>query len=280
MIQKEQTDRRVQKLEKTISSKRRALSNAPEGTIRIRTNKGHWQYYWVSPEKPQKQKCLGKKDMALVKRLAQKSYDQKVLRAAEQELKAWRALAMYFPDKTVEEVYETLSPARQALVVPIRPSDEAFRKQWESVKYEPGEFKPGQPVFLTMRGERVRSKSEMLIANLLYQLGIPYRYEYPLEVTVDGRTRYWRPDFTLLDVRDRKEYYLEHFGMLDDQEEERNYARSAFWKMRVYEENGIFEGKNIIYSFETGKAPLDLAYLEMKVRRALHLPPAANRAAT
>ena len=34
------------------------------------------------------------------------------------------------------------------------------------------------------KGERVRSKSEKIIADKLYMLGIPYRYEYPL--VLDG----------------------------------------------------------------------------------------------
>ena len=39
--------------------------------------------------------------------------------------------------------------------------------------------------------------------------------------------------------------------------------------MKVYEVNGIYEGKNILYSFETSRAPLDINYVEMKLRRTL-----------
>lgn len=208
---------------------------------------------------------LGKKDLPLAKALAQKAYDRAVLRSAEQELKAWQLLAQHFPDMTVEEVYATLSPARQKLVTPIRPTDEDYRKQWESVIYEPGYFRPDTPVYMTDKGERVRSKSEQLIANMLYRLGIPYRYEYPIILIVDGQKRTWRPDFTILDVRNRKEYYLEHFGMLGEE----SYAKNALGKMRIYEENGMFEGSNMIYSFESNEVPLDLQYLEHKVRRTL-----------
>ena len=94
-----------------------------------------------------------------------------------------------------------------------------------------------------------------------------------MEVVVDGRKRIWRPDFTILDVRNRREVYLEHFGMLDDQDDRDNYARNAFWKMKVYEENGHYDGGDMIFSFETGRAPLDITYVEMKVRRALGMPP-------
>ena len=191
---------------------------------------------------------------------------------AEQELKAWNMLAKFFPSMTVEEVYRTLSPVRQKFVTPVIPTDEEFQEQWEAVTYEPGRFMDGAAVFMTDRGERVRSKSEQLIANLLYRLGIPYRYEYPLEVMVNGSKRIWRPDFTILDVRNRRELYLEHFGLLDDQSDRDNYARIAFRKMKVYEENGHFDGGDMIFSFETSKAPLDITYVERKVRRALGMP--------
>ena len=156
-------------------------------------------------------------------------------------------------------------------MTPVIPTDEQYRKQWEEVTYTPGYFKSDAPMYITDRGERVRSKSEQLIANLLYRLGIPYRYEYPIEVIVNGYKKTWRPDFTILDVKNRRELYLEHFGKLDDPDDTDNYARNAFGKMKIYEENGMFDGGCMIYSFETSKAPLDITYVEMKVRRALGL---------
>lgn len=260
-------------LQRLIKEKKKSLEKAPEGSLIVTDTRGRARYYCILPGERGIGTYLGRKDLEKVRALAQKSYDQKVLRAAEQELKSWEMLAKFFPGMTVEDVYRTLSPVRQKFVTPVVPTDEEFRTQWEEVEYEPGRFSDGAAVFMTDRGERVRSKSEQLIANLLYRLGIPYRYEYPMEVVVDGRKRIWRPDFTILDVRNRREVYLEHFGMLDDQDDRDNYARNAFWKMKVYEENGIYEGENMLYSFETGQAPLDITYVEMKLRRMLGMPP-------
>lgn len=272
---RKQVSQRKASLIRLISVKTKALAKAPDGWLRITRNRGNDQYYQMLPGNGKKGVpiYLSKKDMRLASKLAQKSYDKEVLSAAEKELKAWNMLASFFPETTVEELYETLSPARQALVVPVEPTDEQYRAEWEAVEYTPKPFKEGAKVFYTDRGERVRSKSEQLIANLLYRLGIPYRYECPIKVTVNGKTQMWYPDFTILDVKNRKEVYLEHLGMLDDRSEENNYARNAFWKMKVYEENGICEGKNMLYSFETGQAPLDITYVEMKLRRMLGMPP-------
>lgn len=274
-LERTQIAQRKATLVRHISQKTKALAKAPAGYLRICSTRGNDQFYQVLPGNGKKgvPVYLSKKDLRLAGKLAQKAYDKEVLSAAERELKAWNMLANFFPEHTVEEVYETLSPARQALVTPIIETDEEYRRRWEAVEYTPKPFQEGAKVFITDRGEQVRSKSEQLIANLLYRLGIPYRYEYPVRIKVNGSVRTWYPDFTILDLGNRKEIYLEHLGMLDDTREERNYSVNAFWKMKVYEENGMYEGKNMLYSFETSAAPLDITYVEMKVRRMLGMPP-------
>jgi hypothetical protein len=52
----------------------------------------------------------------------------------------------------------------------------------------------------TSRGELVRSKSEVIIANLLHTLGITYAYEQSF-TGQDGSVRY--PDFTIEDAETR-----------------------------------------------------------------------------
>ena len=65
----------------------------------------------------------------------------------------------------------------------------------------------------TERGDLVRSKSELVIADKLHARGIDYGYEQPL-VLPNGRTRY--PDFTIADHAQGVTFYWEHLGMLDD----------------------------------------------------------------
>ena len=65
----------------------------------------------------------------------------------------------------------------------------------------------------TERGDLVRSKSELVIADKLYARGIDYAYEQPL-VLSNGRIRY--PDFTIADHARGVTFYWEHLGMLDD----------------------------------------------------------------
>ncbi len=80
----------------------------------------------------------------------------------------------------------------------------------------------------TLSGDLVRSKSEVIIANILYQTGIPFKYESHL-VAPDGQGR--APDFTV--TWQGKTYYWEHLGMLDLDDYEQSWALKKVW----YEEH-------------------------------------------
>lgn len=62
----------------------------------------------------------------------------------------------------------------------------------------------------TLSGDYVRSKSEVIIANILFQSQIPFTYELPLAMP---DCAFFRPDFTI--AWKGKTYYWEHLGMLD-----------------------------------------------------------------
>ena len=84
--------KRETELKKQISVKSRQLANAPEGYLKI-SGKNRNTYYCVTPETGRPGRYLNKGELELARKLAQKAYDQQVLKAAEQELNAWRKLA-------------------------------------------------------------------------------------------------------------------------------------------------------------------------------------------
>jgi hypothetical protein len=88
-------------------------------------------------------------------------------------------------------------------------------------------------IHITSRGEAVRSKSEVIIANLLHAKGIDYLYEAPLEL--GGVTKY--PDFTIEDDDTGVTYYWEHCGLLHDP----GYRSRWEEKKRWYAEQGVSE---------------------------------------
>jgi hypothetical protein len=81
-------------------------------------------------------------------------------------------------------------------------------------------------VHLTRRGDAVRSKSEVIIADLLYSKKIDYAYEQRLEAP-DGSFRY--PDFTIVDADRGLTVYWEHLGLMHDPTYRERWERKRSW---------------------------------------------------
>ena len=242
--------------------KQKALHKPVPGTLRISCEGNRVQYYQRSGPKDINGTYIRSENKDLACKIAQKDYDQKVLQTAEKELSAIRQFLRAYPENQVEEIYEKLHKERQKLVIPIKETDEQFLARWQSLEYEPYTFWEDTPEFYTEKGERVRSKSELIIANLLHKENIPYRYECPLYLRNFGKVH---PDFTVLNLRTRKEYYWEHLGLMD----EPSYAERSLRKISAYEEQGFFLGETLIITYETAKYPLDQKQLQRVIQRFL-----------
>lgn len=106
----------------------------------------------------------------------------------------------------------------------------------------------------TEKGHLVRSKSELVIANMLFQLDIPYEYERVCDGTVaPGRLR---PDFSFV-TADGDLIVWEHLGMLSRPD----YTRGWEWKRAWYQKNGFVEGNTLFTSTEDDKTGLDSSSL-------------------
>ena len=96
-------------------------------------------------------------------------------------------------------------------------------------------------------GNQVRSKSEVIICNLLYRAGISYQYEQKLYYGQQGK--YIEPDFTIIQ-KDGTEVYWEHVGMLGKED----YDKRWLGKIEIY--NKHFPGK-MIKTYESGNLSQD-----------------------
>lgn len=232
-------------------------SNEPEGSLRTGCSHGCGQYYWVHDKGNSSGTYIKKADTDVARALAQKDYHNKMRKAAEYEIRKWEALLQMFDGEHVmiEDVYKSLPLARQNLVNPICTSDEEYARQWKNVTYTHKPFEEDDPEYYTALGERVRSKSEILIANQMLKAGIPYHYEKPLKLK-DGRIIH--PDFTVLHKRKRKTMYLEHFGKMGDPD----YVRKNLRRIKWYTESGICPGDQLFITGEMEDMPLNTRNLE------------------
>ena len=253
---------RIVLLEGIIKEKKRDLEKVPKGHLNIARSGKRLQYYYKDGSQDNKRIYIKKENVALLKALCQKDYDEKVLDAAEKEYKCLNSLYKCYQKGTCEELYEKLHADRRNFVTPIVLSDEEFIAKWQGESYKEKGFLANTPEYYTDKGERVRSKSEILIANALNKYGIPYKYEAPLFLEGYGTIH---PDFTVLNVRERKTYYFEHLGMMDDAE----YVEKALYRISMYERNGFFPGTELIISYETSKHPMNPKNVEHLIEKYL-----------
>ena len=121
----------------------------------------------------------------------------------------------------------------------------------------------------TTRGELVRSKSEVIIANLLYGLGIAYAYEQPF-VGQDGSVRY--PDFTIEDAEIGRRIFLEHLGLFTQPVYRRRWQIKLDWYLsQGVSLEGEEEGESGILMTTAEEKGIDSADIERRLRAILKL---------
>lgn len=246
----------IKQLEIIIKEAQKRLKTAPQGHLRIMEKRNKPQYYYKSNEqKSSNGRYMKKSEIELAKRIAQKDYDIRMVKNAQERVKAIRTFLVKYENSSLKQMYQQTNQYRRELIWAPIISDDEYIKRWQAVEYKGKAFAEEGSEFITERGERVRSKSEKIIADKLYTLGIPYRYECPL--MLEGNIKLY-PDFTILRMPEREEVYLEHFGMMDEE----SYVKHAMSKLNTYAKNEIYLGINLFITHETSKNPLNTKMLD------------------
>jgi hypothetical protein len=252
---------RHEALSTIIEDKRHALNSVPDGGLRIQKRNNYYQYYLRSDPKDIAGKYIPKKDYEVAVRLAQKEYDRTILSIAEKEMNLIEKYDRLLKEEPIERTYIEYCKGRQELVTPVLLTDEQFVAKWKSEKYNPKSFEDSEE-FYSASGIRVRSKAEVMIADMLDYYGIPYKYEHPLMLKGLGIVN---PDFICLNVAKRREMIWEHFGMMDSI----SYANRNVNKIQYYALNGYCAGENMIMTFETSQFPIKSNIIRMKIEQFL-----------
>lgn len=256
---------RLLTIERIIKLKEKSLEGVPNGRLRISIEESNTRYYFRHEGGNTNGKYLHNPNTVLVKKLAQKTYDEKILRHLKTEAYHLRKLCHFYSKNDSCDIFQKLTEERKKLVEPVTLENEMYIKRWLEDKEKISKnnsLPPSNKDFFTDKGERVRSKSEVIIANILNKLKIPYCYELPLQLKNNVTVH---PDFCCLNVRTRKEIFWEHFGMMGDKE----YAENAVKKIREYTENGYFSGDTFIYTMETSENPINTKEIENLVKKCL-----------
>ena len=233
------------------------------GSLRTSSRYGKYSYYITAPEDrecPRGGRYAVKEMMEIVTRIARRDYAKAIYKELTSQIKHIDEAMKSISYSKATGIYTTMAEGRKRLVEPLLISDEEYLKSWLNQEYTPKSFQEGTAEIYSDRGERVRSKSEKIIADKLYHLGIPYKYEAPLNLKGLGIIH---PDFTIMDMKNRREVYWEHCGIMDNSE----YAERAVARINQYERNGLHLGERLILTFETGNTPLDIRVLDKIIER-------------
>ena len=246
------------------------IMNAPDGYLKINHRKDGVFYYQCCKEGNSPKKSayyIKKKDKHLIKQLAQKGYYLSVKPILEKQVQALEIFDKNYEENKIEEIYENLTEERKKWIVPIGPSINEKIRAWIMEEYEPNKKYEEYLIFDTDNGEKVRSKSEVIIANILKKNSayLLYKYERPLEVMINGKKEIIYPDFTIISLRTGKIKYWEHAGRLG----ETKYANDFTMKINTYIENNILPGENLLITYETGDFPLNIKNVKRMVEELI-----------
>ena len=231
---------------------------APKGILRLSKSNGTFQYYSI---KNGKRHYIRKKDLTIAQALAQRDYNKKLQTFLKSNIYALKIFTKHYAPQNCTDLFQKLPTARKILVKPAFVDNLTYAKQWQAQKYEPNKDFP-QGNFFTTKGEHVRSKSEVIIANILNTHGIPYHYETPVKL---NSSYTFHPDFLCLNKRTRQEFYWEHCGKMDDSE----YSANLVKRLVIYAQKNIIPGKNLILSMETLEQPLSTKDIENLIKTFL-----------
>lgn len=227
----------------------RKLECLPEGKLKVDEKNGKKYYYHLLEGKAT---YIGRKQSDLVERLQERRFAEEMLKTAgDDEVCLLRTLAVLQP-VSPESIRRKLPKAYISEVSSIITDGEAWAGAPYVKKSSYGRYE--DPLQLTMKGDYVRSKSELNIANMMYMKGIPYRYEEVTELC--GETI--APDFAVYRESDGKVLFLEHFGMMYN----RKYRDDFAWKVHLYIKAGYMPYKDVFFTFEDLDGNIDTQFID------------------
>lgn len=249
-----QISNQIKALNKQISFCERKIKSLPDGALFCTRNGKYTKWYMKNGSHPI---YIPKAKQNLAKQLAYKKFIEmhlRELRIIYKKLSEAQQLLLAKPQ--AEELLEISSPYSELLQSYMPLQNENVQK-WLQETYQTNPHHPENLIHQTFAGHKVRSKSEVMIANLLFENQIPYRYESA--VVLDTKTYY--PDFTICHPKTGQIFYWEHFGKMD----EAQYRSNVYRKLEQYARHDIIPTVNLLTTYETEKYPSD----SMKFKRII-----------
>ena len=230
--------------EKELASVNKELELLPEGRL---SKKGSF-YYQVTKEK----KTGITKNKKIIRELCRKRYLQTRKKLLNNNILATSTALKKIENTASGEIIDSFPSTYKQLSRDYfyHPSME----KWLQEDYDKNLYRMEDLKFSSNNGIKLRSKSEVFIANQLESYHLPYRYDTAIKL--GSKTIY--TDFIIKNPYTGKIILWEHFGALHLAD----YERQMNDKMDLYLKAGYIPFETIIYTFESdSKNPKRLKYL-------------------
>lgn len=216
------------------------VSNFPEGKLVIKKNKSSFVCYSYQDNKEKFIKMNDQKLVELARKTQALSDYQDMATCIESINTALLSIENYMNNHKNKKGSLTLKKLPSLFKIEdfaLNKTEKDFLKKY-SVKTN---YKQEELKYETLSGIKVRSKSERMIANALYENDVVFIYEPVLKIR--GRTII--PDFLIL-CDDGRIVIWEHFGLLNQEE----YYLNAKDKIDLYGKIGYKQNYNLICTDE------------------------------
>ncbi len=208
-------------------------------------------------------KYLGKQAHPMVQAIQQRYYYDHAAANLESNLKEMNRLAARYkpidPNRLRErfpKAYQFDAPVIFKLAGTIDERD--WAKAAQQGDYCASESHPEHLTQIAADGHYVRSKSEVIITNILLSYDLPIRHEE--EGIFGGMTI--APDFTVYSEKLHREIIWEHFGLMNDPRYRNTYQR----KMAAFAAAGYYPYFNLITTFDDAGGNIDSRLIEKLVQ--------------
>lgn len=251
MDYREITKRDMEYQKKLLGEYQSRLGALPPGRLKRKLRGNEAEYYHVCG----REIYISRSNRKLIEGLKLKRYLQTAIERMEQNIRQQQKLMEKYMPYSYGDIEESI-PDTYKLENIIYGQDSFASMDRSNSMAAPADgwrFRSEYCIHTTSKGHKVRSKSEMLICDLLDSAGLDYEYEKPLKLKMrSGELIYVHPDFTFSNSYG-DEIYWEHLGMLGDPE----YRANAVKKIETYIENGIIPSDGLFITGESLDGKLD-----------------------
>lgn len=232
------------------------LRKLPSGTLSCVMRDGKRTFFQVEKADNKRIRKSINKNEKKIEDLAKKMYLETEIKMLKSSIEAAKLFLDSYEEVSVDNILRKIPETIHDKLLPSPHED------WATQDYPKSSYMPESKVHTTTRGLKVRSKSELLIAEKLYEHGISFRYEQVLSINGVQLA----PDFTVK-PQSGKLIYWEHCGLTGN----KKYMEKHKWKLSVYEEAGIVPWDNLIITYDDKYGILNLSIIESEISNKIKL---------